>query len=420
MSTAIAKRETHVAHLFEEFTDDAKYNILRPSETVITPSPFHRVYANIIRFTEDDTYPVDGGKLALNRRALDRIASAAGISFVNVVRTDDGSNPDVAEISVQAVMKRPDGSLIAATGTKAIDVQTIVAQEASSAKHNNKPYNRERSTLQLRRFKVERAETGAKNRAIRQLMALKSSYQKNELSKPFVVPQITVNMDVIMQDEQLRRLAGANALTGAATIFGNGSSSFTLPMQASDMPRQSLPPQADSPDSASDAILLPPAQAIQSTPAPSREEVAIEDWKCADPIERISKIKALWQAREHGKSEKAYQAALNGDAETQAKCIVFLLSCPEREARWEPTQPQLNRLLAIAANAGYNSEVLHTLIAQRYNGISSLKDLTRDQYDELCGDEKKRVPSWLASNPRLASNPYSDPQLGGSDEDLPF
>ncbi len=183
-------------------------------------------------------------------------------------------------------------------------------------------------------------------------------------------------------------------------------------MPASDMPRQSLPPQADRQDSASDATLLPPAKAVPAQPAPSPEEVALEDWKCADPIERISKIKSLWPTREHGKSDKAYQAALNGDAETQAKCIVFLLSCPERkgEVRWEPTQPQLNRLLAIAASAGYNSEALHALIAERYNGISSLKDLTREQYNELCGDEKKRIPSWLEANP------YG----GGSDEDLPF
>ena len=408
MSTAIVTQTQGTAvQLFESFTDESKYNILRPSETVIVTSPFYNIYANIIRFTDDDTYAVEGGKVALNRRALDRIASASGISIVNVIRTDDGRNPDYAEVSVQAMMKRPDGSMIYATGKKSVDVSAYIDQQAASQRIKGKNEGEiktatERERLQLRKFKVERAETGAKNRAIKQLMALKSSYNKEEIRKPFIVPQITVNMELIMSDPVARQLAAAQALGASTDLYGTAHKQLPVQPSLSSLVEHTDTRPESGPGALSISVVsgsdhLPIDNSSQNDQAP---DTAYQDWKDARSMERLSKLTQLFVTRQHRLTPDQIRRVEDGTPDEQAKTIVMLLSRPEivPAVTWTATEAQMKRLLAIAKSAGYNSDELHLMIAEKYNGITSLKDLTREQYDELCGDEKKSVRSWLLAN----------------------
>lgn len=228
--------QTAVA-LFSQYKDEASYNILTPAVAVMAvQNPFMTVYANVIKFTPDDTYPVDGGKLALNSRALARIASAAGIDIVRVHRTDDGRNPDFCEVEVLAVMKRPDGSPITVAERKSLDINAYIEQQVASQTAKQayaQPEKRkteaqiradaERDRLQLRKFRAERCTTGATSRAIRRLLAMKPAYSRDELNKPFVVPQTTVNMQEIVRTEFGRNMAISAMLTGMQQAFGQAA-----------------------------------------------------------------------------------------------------------------------------------------------------------------------------------------------------
>jgi hypothetical protein len=391
MSTALT--------LFEKYTDETKYNILRPNETVMVPNPLMTVYANVVHFdVEKDTYPVDGGKRALGARALAQVAAGAGISVVNVARHDDGSDPDMAEVSVLALMKRPDGTIIHATGKKRVDVRAYVQQKYGVGWRESKPdavkmYN------QMRKFASERAETGAKNRAFRQLLAMKSAYTPQELARPFVIPQIVVNMAEIVKDEYGRRLAIQQALGAAQQMFGSHV----------DMPQATLP------TATSAAQALPPAEEPRALPPAVQPEETAEDpvqlWTDAMPLERLQKLETLLAEREHGLTDPQVDQLRKSDAHRQAKGIVYLTDRPMR-LHWRASEKQMKRLYAIAKSAGYDSQDLHTLVAARYNGLASLGDLTREQYEELTGTDTDA--GWLAGHP------HKQAKQEVQDDPLPF
>lgn len=410
MSTAV--------QLFAQFTDEQRFNILRPTQSVLAPSPLHTVYAEVVQFTEDDTYPVDGGRVALNGRALSRVASGAGISIINVVRHDDGSNPDYAEVSVLAVMKRPDGTLIHATGKKSVDVDAYIAQQVASqtAKGQKKPAEikaaAERDRLQLRKYKVERAETGAKNRAIRQLLAMKAAYTRAELAKPFVIPQITLNMVEICRDADGRRMAIQQALGATTQLYGQ--SDFGQPAAMALPAAQSAPVAA-----AALMASTQPSQHDRATHAAGEgyaEATVVEDELPALPADIANgedlagTIRKLFAEREHGRNDAALGKMLEAPADKQQSYIDWLAGFPKKAGAdtWHPSEKQLKRLFAIAKGAGFDSDSLHAFIAEQFAGITSVSDLTREQYDALCGDEKSGTESLLLASKK------------GGDDGLPF
>jgi hypothetical protein len=78
--------------------------------------------------------------------------------------------------------------------------------------------------LQFRKFKDERAMTGAKERCIRALLALKASYSREELSKPFVFPRVTLDASKMLASPEMRS-AAVERMTGAtSSIFGRSRS----------------------------------------------------------------------------------------------------------------------------------------------------------------------------------------------------
>lgn len=443
---------------------DTRFNVLRPMESMLTQNPLVQVYANVVSFTEADTYPVDGGKRALNGTALAKIAAAAGISFLAVQRHDDGRDPSVAEVSVHAVMRRPDGSWIHATGKKRVDVAAYAAQELSSKlkkNENAKPGEKkseeqirrdvETNRLQLAKFRAERAETGAKNRAIRQLLAMKASYSPAELQKPFVVPQITVNMSAVLQDEYGRRVAIDQALSGIAALFGGG----TLPNMTT--PGMASPAALPAGATVESDPVAPPASA--EPPAPTREEILTAEWTNARPGERVAKLNALLAEREHGLSDKAVDELFGKDAAYQAKMIAWLTAKPMKATNgtptngtpaigtptngtahdetvhtgavntgsWAPSEKQIKRLYGIAKKFGYDTEALHAFIAERFGGITSVNDLTRDQYDTLTGHEANPEYNQEELIGLLEQRPYNAPvptvNAAAADsklDDLPF
>jgi len=84
-----------------------------------------------------------------------------------------------------------------------------------------------------------------------------------------------------------------------------------------------------------------------------------------------------------------------------------------------PSEKQIGRLWAIAGSNGWTNEQVHLLIGSKFNA-EHCEQLTRDEYNWLCGDDKKKIKGALEYPPDrvLAKNvpgagddepPASDP-----------
>ena len=69
-------------------------------------------------------------------------------------------------------------------------------------------------------------------------------------------------------------------------------------------------------------------------------------------------------------------------------------------ARSGPSEKQINRLRAIAKKGGWTPSQLGALLKERYN-IDSTSDLSREQYNALCGDADKGIRGILQDPPAL-------------------
>lgn len=160
-----------------------KYNRLIPTQTIMTTDLLMPVVQVVALDFEADTYKsadVPAGHRAPGARALNKFSSAAGLSFYDERRLDDGTNPDLVRVSVMAALILPTGQRITAPGTKELNLNNMSwASPAQRAKF--------KSTL------YEHCSTRARNRAIRAILSLRSSYPEAEIRKPFAVVSFVPN-----------------------------------------------------------------------------------------------------------------------------------------------------------------------------------------------------------------------------------
>jgi len=160
-----------------------------------------------------ECYSVPGGKLALGKSALAKLALAAGIQWdaMRSGRLDDGSDPYYVHYRAVGAWPDFDGrTVLQISGSKVLDLRegsATLEKLAAESKDGG-----EKRVREMRAFILEHAESKARNRAIRQALALRSSYTREDLQKPFVVPRLveTGRCD----DPELRRLYYEKKLEG--------------------------------------------------------------------------------------------------------------------------------------------------------------------------------------------------------------
>ena len=127
-------------------------------------------------------------------------------------------------------MKKPDGTWTTVTKTREVDLDAIEREtrdtlEAKVKSGDLKPQELDAKLrakmTQVEKHKVALAETGACNRVIRSLLALKNSYTKAELSKPFVIPHITLNTEFVLADPDLKRELLIQSFNSTTAVFGS-------------------------------------------------------------------------------------------------------------------------------------------------------------------------------------------------------
>ena len=172
---------------------EGQFNRLIPTQTVRMTSDLMVPVVQIVKLNPDpdgggDVYHSNDMKVGYNAptaRGLSKLVTAAGISFVDERRVDDGKNPNVCGVTVYAEMTLPTGQRIRAPGSRWIDMGRMSWKDGLNAAQAGK----------FRSFLFEHTATRARNRAIRSLLSLRGSYPAAELARPFAVVSYAPNMN---------------------------------------------------------------------------------------------------------------------------------------------------------------------------------------------------------------------------------
>jgi hypothetical protein len=222
---AVAHRTQNPLQALHERFDEGRFNLLLPKihmgslpeGTLLAVREVH------IQPNEPGMYKVDGGKQALGKAQLNRIAAAAGITWVSVERTDDRKHPHYCEVTARACVTDFDGTARESVGTKTIDMRADAVDGQpgpeldamlKAAARNNRDASKQ--IEQQRKFIAEICASKAMNRAIADVLAIRRSYEPKELAKPFIVPKLVPDTsNPVAQNMVLAQMTGAaNALYG--------------------------------------------------------------------------------------------------------------------------------------------------------------------------------------------------------------
>ena len=212
LAVVVIEPQALTTYALDEFPEE-RFNRIIPTQTIRMPSDLLVPVVQVVQLDPTDregksadhykSSDVPAGHRALTARGLNKVATAAAVSFYDERRTDDGSNPDLIGVSVMASMLLPTGQRITAPGSKQVDLSAQAwASPAQRAKYKS--------------FFYEHVSTRARNRAIRALLSLRASYRDADIAKPFAVVSFAPNMNhPAIRERYLDSIAPAtNALYG--------------------------------------------------------------------------------------------------------------------------------------------------------------------------------------------------------------
>lgn len=212
---------------------ETKFNSLIPIKTLQEISPLHKVVINQVQVNPDpnkkDVYKEKNGELALTKKALAKLMTAANIQMIEskpvmpqkcVRCTQMAEKTKIApkcyecpfqdDVAYQVTLAVPEPS---GTWRKVVATKEIRMADASS---NMK----EAQYKAFFPFRTEQCETKALNRALRSALMINSTYKTQDLQKAFVVAYIVPNM----ADEDMKKVMVQKYAESASTLFGAATS----------------------------------------------------------------------------------------------------------------------------------------------------------------------------------------------------
>lgn len=294
-------------------TANANFHLIAPQTAAPSLPEGCDVVISAVVVDPADTYPIPGSSArGLSKQALNKIASAAGISWDPVLsrRLDDGSDPRYCHYRAVGHVRNFDGTSRSIAAEKEIDtregspfVLATIEKSANKAKteaaKSGKTISdaeamaigRQASQNQIRELRLHilsHAETKARLRAVRSL-GVRTSYTEAELKKPFVVASLAFTGRT--QDPALRREFALNmqkAMFGANTaLYG---SEARLETHHHNTPRHAPPPVASraeplDDDFDDDAIDVDPEPRRDAPPAPRQQAAAPAQGAPSQPVQ---------------------------------------------------------------------------------------------------------------------------------------
>lgn len=207
---------------------------------------------------DTEGFDVGGGKIALAKSALEKLAAGAGISWdaQQSHRIDDSSDPHYCNWQAVGTLRHLDGTAVQLVGCKEMDLRESSAQlEALGERYRTKykkwekdgrkgyePKDPEGQIREMRLHIQAHAESKARLRAIRSI-GIRPSYALKEFQKPFVVARLmwTGQSDC----PELRKafaLKQADAMIGGTkALYGDTPAAPAIPATT-----QSPPPPVNS------------------------------------------------------------------------------------------------------------------------------------------------------------------------------
>jgi len=237
-------------------------NLMLPTQTFgEVLGMFDRVTVEVVTINpnpeQGDVYPVDGkrngsDKLALGKVPLQKIANALGIVWDPQTTTVIESSDTKSRAKATGAMRKPNGEYVVVSEEKTVDLTAIeeeqrlkIEEDAEKGKivgwdenERGKSYPKfapwkdekekaahielavRKALLPYRKFKDERAMTGAKERVIKAFLGVKSTYSRAELAKPFAFPRVTSDSAKMLATPETRAAAVERLTAGVASIFG--------------------------------------------------------------------------------------------------------------------------------------------------------------------------------------------------------
>jgi len=316
----------------EQRVDLSKVNLMLPTQTfgqII--GQYDKVVIEVVTVDKDpkagEVAEITDGKFALQRVPLEKIGSAVGIIWDPAQTTIIESSPTKSRAKATGALRKPNGEWIVLSEEKTVDLAAFEEEQRLSIedraeKGNFKgdvtewgktktgrsfpkaftPWQSEEQKLktidravreamvQYRKFKDERAMTGAKERCIRALLAIKSAYTEEELSHPFAFPRVIPDTNKMLANPKIRGEA-IRRMTGTANaIFGPGNSHTTRNVSPAALPE----PEAtvvevgggtpeDAPAAEADPFGVDAEVEGQAEPTPEEvARLALGDWLASD------------------------------------------------------------------------------------------------------------------------------------------
>jgi hypothetical protein len=222
-STALAQRPAPINATLrapDKITDmlqkaSTQYHLVSPCVSCGEISDGFSVAFSSVLVDIGDTYDTKGGgKRGLHRVVLDKIATAAGISWDPVYsrRLDNGRDPHYCQFQAVGIYKQFDGTECRIIGTKQMDLRAGSPQIAGMS---------DKELAMQRQHIVSHAETKARLRAIAAL-GIKRAYTQDELQKPFVVARLvfTGHSDDPEMRREFARVKAIAAVGGREALYG--------------------------------------------------------------------------------------------------------------------------------------------------------------------------------------------------------
>lgn len=309
-------------------------NLITPATSVGNLPEGCEIAITLIRVNADlsakEVYPTGSGQFGLAKVVLDKIASAAGISWdvTQCGRTDSGRDPRRCAYKAVGTLAAFDGSERTIFGEVDLDVNDG-SDQVDALYARAKGDGGDKQLRDLRLFLTRHAQTKAMLRAVRSI-GIKTGYSEEELKKPFGIARLmftgrTENPALAAFAFQARAMAsigGKQALFGGQQL-GQGQSQGTRPMmmlpdiEVIDVPqpqpspaparqaapaRAAAPPPAVGTDGRQLSGLLSPWTKTKGTPMEQLEDADLTFW--------LGKAKEDLQNPEKAKFHKSAQKAV--------------------------------------------------------------------------------------------------------------
>tara|TARA_Y100000310_G_scaffold269827_1_gene283293 strand:- start:6318 stop:7439 length:1122 start_codon:yes stop_codon:yes gene_type:complete len=318
----------------EQHIDMTNVNMILPTQSFgALVGEFEKVTMEVVKISPnppDGEVFEPGGKgkgKALTKVPLLRIGNAIGLMWVPRDTTVLESSERKSRAKATALFRKANGEWIPISEEKTVDLDAIEEKQRISAeddaeygkiklddrgrwvKNQNgypvkepwdndaekqKHIDREvrKSVIQYRLYKDERAMTGAKERVIRAVLAIKGTYTDAELSRPFAFPRIVADVSAMMQNKDTRT-AAIGMMTGkVAEIFGEGEPTEPAPEPEDTGPALTATVIEEDPADSVDPFAQPPEPEATEPEEPTEDDqfkdaiLKLEEWSHNAIIQR--------------------------------------------------------------------------------------------------------------------------------------